>query len=105
MKSRMKIFYAKKIGDFIMLESEWRPHLESNQELTLRKGSLYPFNYEAPKELGKRPSLNTIFFWACPRQLLTVQGIWAYIKAFNCMCHQNNQFFKSHNPYEAQNKS
>ena len=26
---------------------EWRPHLESNQELTLRKGSLYPFNYGA----------------------------------------------------------
>lgn len=30
--------------------SKWRPHLESNQELTLRKGSLYPFNYEAKGE-------------------------------------------------------
>jgi hypothetical protein len=26
---------------------EWRPHLESNQELSLRKGPLYPFNYRA----------------------------------------------------------
>lgn len=30
-----------------------RPHHESNMELTLRKGSLYPFNYEAI-ELGTK---------------------------------------------------
>jgi hypothetical protein len=29
------------------LSREWWPHQESNLELTLRKGLLYPFNYEA----------------------------------------------------------
>ncbi len=29
-----------------MISRRWRPHQESNLELALRRGPLYPFNYE-----------------------------------------------------------
>lgn len=29
-----------------MISRSWRPHQESNLELALRRGPLYPFNYE-----------------------------------------------------------